>query len=89
MARSDEQYRQARERTRESILQAAIAAFSERGVAGASIAEITTRAGVAQGLVNYHFGGKERSSRPSSIVGSRPCSASPGSKARRTRCSLP
>ena len=32
MARSDEQYRQARERTRESILQAAIAAFSERRV---------------------------------------------------------
>lgn len=60
MARSDEPYRQARERTRESILQAAIAAFSERGVAGASIAEITTRAGVAQGLVNYHFGGKDQ-----------------------------
>ena len=36
------------------------AQFSERGVAGASIAEITQRAGVAQGLVNYHFGGKEQ-----------------------------
>ncbi|MCB8043916.1 helix-turn-helix transcriptional regulator [Microbacterium oxydans] len=60
MARSDEQNRVARERARENILQAAIEAFSERGVAGASIAEITKRAGVAQGLVNYHFGGKEQ-----------------------------
>ena len=60
MARSDEQNRLARERARENILQAAIEAFGERGVAGASIADITTRAGVAQGLVNYHFGGKEQ-----------------------------
>ncbi|WP_270410390.1 TetR/AcrR family transcriptional regulator [Microbacterium maritypicum] len=60
MARSDEQNRLARERARENILQAAIETFSERGVAGASIAEITQRAGVAQGLVNYHFGGKEQ-----------------------------
>ena len=60
MARSDEQNRLARERAKENILQAAIVAFSERGVAGASIAEITTRAGVAQGLVNYHFGGKDQ-----------------------------
>lgn len=60
MARSDEQNRLARERARENILQAAISAFAERGVAGASIAEITTRAGVAQGLVNYHFGGKDQ-----------------------------
>lgn len=60
MARSDEQNRIARERARENILQAAITLFSERGVAGASIAEITSRAGVAQGLVNYHFGGKEQ-----------------------------
>jgi AcrR family transcriptional regulator len=60
MARSDEQNRLARERARENLLQAAIEAFSERGVAGASIAEITKRAGVAQGLVNYHFGGKDQ-----------------------------
>lgn len=56
MARSDAQNRLARERARENILQAAIEVFSERGVAGAGIAEITRRAGVAQGLVNYHFG---------------------------------
>ncbi|MEZ0142927.1 TetR family transcriptional regulator [Microbacterium sp. NRRL B-14842] len=60
MARSDEQNRLARERARENILQAAIEVFSERGVAGAGIAEITRRAGVAQGLVNYHFGGKDQ-----------------------------
>jgi len=60
MARSDEQNRLAREKARENILQAAIVLFSERGVAGASIAEITSRAGVAQGLVNYHFGGKDQ-----------------------------
>ncbi|MDF2508070.1 MAG: TetR family transcriptional regulator [Microbacterium sp.] len=60
MARSDEQNRLARERARENLLQAAIEAFGERGVDGASIAEITNRAGVAQGLVNYHFGGKEQ-----------------------------
>lgn len=60
MARSEEQNRQARERARESLIEAAIELFAERGVAGASIAEITSRAGVAQGLVNYHFGGKEQ-----------------------------
>lgn len=60
MARSDEHNRQARERAREALLQAAIDVFSERGVAGSSIAEITQRAGTAQGLVNYHFGGKEQ-----------------------------
>ncbi|MFS0853163.1 TetR/AcrR family transcriptional regulator [Microbacterium sp. 179-I 3D4 NHS] len=58
MVRSEDQNRLARERSRESILLAAIDAFAERGVAGASIAEITARAGVSQGLVNYHFGGK-------------------------------
>ncbi len=60
MARSDEQNRAARERAREVILQAAVTLFSERGVSGASIAEITRRAGVAQGLVNYHFGSKRQ-----------------------------
>lgn len=60
MARSDEQNRVARERSREAILQAAIELISQRGVSGASIAEITRRAGVAQGLVSYHFGGKSQ-----------------------------
>ncbi|WP_433675448.1 TetR/AcrR family transcriptional regulator [Microbacterium gorillae] len=60
MARSEEHNRQARERAREALLEAAITLFAERGVAGASIAEITRRAGVAQGLVSYHFGGKDQ-----------------------------
>lgn len=60
MARSAEQNRLARERSRESLLQAAIDVFAERGVDGATIADITRRAGVAQGLVNYYFGGKEQ-----------------------------
>lgn len=60
MARSSEHNRAARERARGVILQAAIELFAERGVTGASIAEITRRAGVAQGLVSYHFGGKEQ-----------------------------
>jgi len=60
MARSDDQNRTARERSREAILEAAIALFAEHGVSGASIAAITQRAGVAQGLVSYHFGGKDQ-----------------------------
>lgn len=60
MARSEEQNRIARERSREGILLAAIDLFGERGVEGASIAEITRRAGVSQGMVNYHFGGKQQ-----------------------------
>ncbi|QDE33657.1 TetR/AcrR family transcriptional regulator [Microbacterium foliorum] len=60
MARSDEHNRASRERSREAILRAAIEMFAERGVSGASIAEITRHAGVAQGLVSYHFGGKEQ-----------------------------
>jgi len=60
MARTDEQNRVARERARDVILDAAVELFAERGVSGASIAEITQRAGVAQGLANYHFGGKDQ-----------------------------
>ena len=60
MARSAEQNRLAREHSRESLLQAAVDVLAERGVDGATIAEITGRAGVARGMVNYYFGGKEQ-----------------------------
>lgn len=60
MARSDERNQQVRERARENILLSATEVFGEKGVAGASIAEITRRAGVAQGLANYHFGAKDQ-----------------------------
>jgi len=42
------------------ILSTAVALFAERGVAGASLRELTARAGVNVAAVNYHFGSKER-----------------------------
>ncbi|MFD4507647.1 TetR family transcriptional regulator [Streptomyces sp. NPDC058457] len=45
---------------REAILDAARAAFAERGYARATIREIAGRAGVTHGLVMRHFGSKER-----------------------------
>jgi AcrR family transcriptional regulator len=42
-----------------AILQAAETLFGERGYQGVSIDEIARTAGVAKGLVNYHFGNKE------------------------------
>ncbi|WP_295101858.1 TetR/AcrR family transcriptional regulator [uncultured Microbacterium sp.] len=50
----------ARARARKKILDAAIEIFDDRGVAGSSIERITDRAGVAQGLANYHFGSKDQ-----------------------------
>lgn len=60
MPRSPEHNSLARQRSRERLLQAAIEVFAERGAEGATITDITTRAGVAQGMVNYHFGGKRQ-----------------------------
>ncbi|MFF4562188.1 TetR family transcriptional regulator [Streptomyces sp. NPDC001435] len=45
---------------REAILEAARAAFAERGYARATIREIAGRAGVTHGLVMRHFGSKEQ-----------------------------
>ncbi|MEU6064599.1 TetR family transcriptional regulator [Streptomyces sp. NPDC047082] len=45
---------------REAILDAARAAFAERGYARATIREIAGRAGVTHGLVMRHFGSKEQ-----------------------------
>jgi AcrR family transcriptional regulator len=45
--------------TRERILDAALAAFSEHGFDGATTRAIATRAGVNLGLIPYYFGGKE------------------------------
>ncbi len=42
-----------------AILQAAETLFGERGYQGVSVDEIARTAGVAKGLVNYHFGSKE------------------------------
>lgn len=46
-------------RTREKILDAAVAEFGAKGFAGARTAEIAARAGVNQQLIAYHFGGKQ------------------------------
>ena len=45
--------------TRERILNAALATFSEQGFDGATTRAIATRAGVNLGLIPYYFGGKE------------------------------
>ncbi|MFH5923563.1 TetR/AcrR family transcriptional regulator [Roseomonas xinghualingensis] len=45
--------------TRRSLLEAAIAEFSEKGLAGARVDEIAARAGVNKQLVYHHFGTKE------------------------------
>ena len=45
--------------TRERILAAALDLFSEQSFDGASTREIATRAGVTQGLLNYHFSSKD------------------------------
>ncbi len=42
-----------------AILQSAEKLFGEKGYQGVSIDEIARTAGVAKGLVNYHFGNKE------------------------------
>jgi AcrR family transcriptional regulator len=47
------------ERTRERILDAAVAEFGEHGFAGARISAIASRAGVNQQLISYYFDGKE------------------------------
>src|SRR5689334_1995117 len=46
------------ERTRERILDAALAEFGEHGYAGARISAIAERAGVNQQLISYYFDGK-------------------------------
>lgn len=48
-----------REETRERIVEAALACFSELGFRGASTREIARRAGTNQGLITYHFRSKD------------------------------
>ena len=48
-----------REATRERIVDAALAAFAERGFRGASTRDIARRAGTNQGLITYHFKSKD------------------------------
>jgi TetR/AcrR family transcriptional regulator len=46
-------------RTRQRILDAALAEFAGKGYAGARVREIAQRAGVNTQLISYYFGGKE------------------------------
>ncbi len=47
------------ERTRERIVEAALAEFAAKGYAGARVRGIAERAGVNAQLISYYFGGKE------------------------------
>jgi AcrR family transcriptional regulator len=44
---------------RETILQAALECFNERGFAAATVEEIRRRSGASVGSIYHHFGGKE------------------------------
>lgn len=46
------------ERTRQALLDAALAEFAAKGLAGARVSEIAARAGVNKQLISYHFNGK-------------------------------
>jgi AcrR family transcriptional regulator len=45
--------------TRDRIVAAALRAFADHGFDGATTRDIAAAAGVPQGLITYHFGGKE------------------------------
>ncbi len=62
MVQSDEKNggrNEVREQMRRRIQQAALACFSEKGLAGATMAEIARRAGVSPGALYLHFGSKQ------------------------------
>ncbi|WP_427885790.1 TetR/AcrR family transcriptional regulator [Kribbella sp. GL6] len=60
MPRSASVNQEARERSRERILAAALEVFAAKGYEAASISEITAAAGVSRGLVSYYFATKEQ-----------------------------
>ncbi len=55
MGRRDDSKQESRER----LLAAAAASFAEKGYDGCSVADIASRAGMAQGALYVHFRGKE------------------------------
>jgi TetR/AcrR family transcriptional regulator len=56
--RKRERERRDPQATRRALLQAGASLFSERGIDGASIEDVASRAGVNKALISYHFGGK-------------------------------
>ena len=59
LARAPRSRSQQREATRERIVEAALAAFAEKGFRGASTRDIARRARTNQGLITYHFRSKD------------------------------
>ncbi len=55
----DRQTRGKSEKTRDLLLDAGIALFSEQGYAATSTRQVETHAGVRRNLMTYHFGNKE------------------------------
>jgi TetR/AcrR family transcriptional regulator, regulator of cefoperazone and chloramphenicol sensitivity len=47
------------DRTRQSIMKAAVKLFAEKGYQGASVRDIVAKAGVNQAAINYHFKSKD------------------------------
>ena len=47
------------ERTRQALLDAALAEFAAKGFDGARVSDIAARAGVNKQLISYYFGGKD------------------------------
>lgn len=47
------------ERTKQSLLDAAVVEFSAHGFGGARVSDIAARAGVNKQLISYYFGGKQ------------------------------
>jgi AcrR family transcriptional regulator len=47
------------ERTRQSIVKAAVRLFADKGYRGTSVRDIVEKAGVNQAAINYHFKGKD------------------------------
>lgn len=58
MPRSSSANKEMREESRQKILAAALEVFAEKGYNGATITEITQRAGVSRGLASYYFPNK-------------------------------
>lgn len=59
MARTNEQLKSMRKKSREKLLEAAITVFTKRGYAATSMQDIATEADVSVGLIYRHFTNKE------------------------------
>ncbi len=58
MPRTEEQFKEIREKTKQKILQNALVLFAEKGFKGTSINDIATAAGISKGLAYNYFESK-------------------------------